>query len=105
SIILLIFIKRVFKSFLGPVVVIILSIVTVDLFNLHQKGVHVIGDIPRGLPEMTFSIPTLDMIYQLFPIAFMIGFIAFAESYAVGKTLANKDKMSINPNQELYGLG
>src|SRR5699024_3094913 len=70
SIILLMFIKRVFKSFLGPVVVIVLSIVAVDLFDLHLKGVRVIGDIPRGLPEITFSIPTLDIIYQLFPIAF-----------------------------------
>ena len=35
----------------------------------------------------------------------MIGFVAFAESYAVGKTLADKDHMTINPNQELFGLG
>lgn len=105
SFLLLIMIRRVFKSFLGPVVVIVFSVVIVDLFDLHQKGVRVIGDIPKGLPEMTFVLPTLDTIFQLFPIAFMIGFIAFAESYAIGKTLADKDHMSVNPNQELFGLG
>src|SRR5699024_1999401 len=44
-------------------------------------------------------------LFTLLPSAFMIAFISFAESYAVGKTLAANDQESFNPNRELTGLG
>lgn len=105
SLFILLIIKRVFKSLLGPVLVIFITIIVVDLFDLQQKGVRVIGEIPRGLPEVVFILPTFELMVQLFPAAFMIAFIGFAESYAIGKTLAEKEQMTIQPNQELFGLG
>ncbi|WP_019412673.1 SulP family inorganic anion transporter, partial [Paenisporosarcina sp. TG20] len=77
----------------------------VNFYALQKKGVDIVGEIPKGLPVLSFNIPTLDIIQLLLPIAFTIAFISFLESYAVVKTLADKDKEQINTNQELIGLG
>src|SRR5699024_10419462 len=50
-------------------------------------------------------LPSISTLFSLLPSAFMIAFISFAESYAIGKTLATNDKEQLNPNQELFGLG
>lgn len=105
SFLLLYLFKKIFPTSPGPFIVIILSIILVDYFNLDNKSVNTVGDIPTGLPSLSFQMPTLDMIVSLLPIAFMIGFISFVESYSVAKALAIKENDQLNSNQELVGLG
>lgn len=102
---LLIILKTKFHTSLGPLIVIVASIIIVYFFHLEQRGVQIIGGIPRGLPSISLQLPTFDTFLSLLPIAFMIGFISFAESYSVAKTLAAKKNEQLNPNQELLGLG
>ncbi|MEN1969897.1 SulP family inorganic anion transporter [Lentibacillus sp. N15] len=102
---MLILMKTTFHTSLGPLFMIILSIIVVSFFHLEQVGVAIIGDVPQELPRLALNLPTMDTLLSLLPIAFMIAFISFAESYAVGKTLAVKEKEQLNPNQELFGLG
>lgn len=102
---LLIILKTKFHTSLGPLIVIVASIIIVYFFHLEQRGVKIIGGIPRELPIISLQLPTFDTFLSLLPIAFMIGFISFAESYSVAKTLAAKKNEQLNPNQELLGLG
>ncbi|MFD1037299.1 SulP family inorganic anion transporter [Virgibacillus byunsanensis] len=105
SLFILLVLKKKFTVSPGPFIVLIASIIIVDYFNLHKKGVDIIGEIPQELPSMSMHTTTFDTILLLVPIALMIGFISFIESYAIGKTLANKKNEELNPNQELIGLG
>ncbi|MBP1970744.1 SulP family sulfate permease [Virgibacillus natechei] len=105
SIFLLLLIKKKYPAIPGAFIVIFTSIIIVDYFNLNEKGVAIVGGIPQALPAFSFHTPTLETIQLLFPVAFMITFIAFVESYAVAKQLANKDNERLDPNQELRGLG
>ncbi|WP_163969650.1 SulP family inorganic anion transporter [Oceanobacillus halotolerans] len=105
SILLLVTLKKMFTISPGPFIVIVLSIGLVDYFNLHQKNVDIVGQIPSGFPDLSMTIPTWDLILLLMPTAFMISFISFLESYAIGKTLANKENEQLDPNRELMGLG
>lgn len=105
SFLILLVLKKKFLVSPGPFIVIISSIAIVDYFNLNRKGVDIIGKIPNELPSISIHIPTFDIFLMLVPIATMIGFISFIESYAIGKTLANKENEQLNPNQELIGLG
>ncbi|QGS68199.1 hypothetical protein CV093_04940 [Oceanobacillus sp. 143] len=61
--------------------------------------------MPRGFPEFGVVIPSYDIVLQLFPVAFMIAFISFVESYSIARQLANNDREKLCPNQELYALG
>lgn len=105
SIILLIVIKNYIPKVPGPLVVVVLSILTVSMFKLNTFGVTIIGHVPGGLP--TFSMPTLSIgsIKSLLPIALTISFIGFMESIAMAKAIANKEKYKVEPNKELIGLG
>lgn len=102
---LLLIMKKLFRTSLAPLVVIVLASLLVAYFQLDQNGVEVIGYIPHEFPNLTLQLPTLSTLFSLLPSASMIAFISFAESYAVGKTLAAKDNEKLNPNQELFGLG
>lgn len=104
SIILLI--KKLNKSIPGPLVAVILGILAVSLFGLHEGGMKIVREVPEGLPG--FSVPIMDMAYleSLFPIALTIALVGFMESIAVAKAIQAKHKnYEIDPDQELIGLG
>src|SRR5690625_2828571 len=103
SLLLLLIIKKKFLT--GPFLVIITSIIIVDYFDLHKRGGEIVGEIPQKVMGPFLQIPTSSTLITLFPIALMIGFISFFESYAIAKTLAAKENDQLNPNQELFGLG
>ena len=86
-------------------IVMILSTVCVWLFELHNEGVKIVGNVPEGLP--TFSVPRLDQatIIEMLPIAFTIALISFMEAIAVAKKFATKEGYTVSPNQELIALG
>lgn len=98
--------KKIHKSFPAPLVAVVVGIALVTGFDLTQYGVKIVGDVPSGLP--TFSSPSFDMQSwkTLFPIAFTISLVGFAESFAVAKTIQAKHKnYRLNANQELIALG
>ena len=92
-------------SRLGPVIVVIISIMGVAGFNLDEFGVKIVGDIPKGLPKL--SIPSFDATIwtALLGSALIISIIGFVESVSVAQTLAAKRRQLIDPDQELLGLG
>lgn len=103
SIVMLLIMKK--KFLIGPLLIVTASIIVVSLLNLDQKGVEIVGKIPQEVLTFSLHIPTFESLLLLFPIAFMIGFISFVESYAIAKTLAQKENEQLDPNQELLGLG
>ncbi|QIR84928.1 SulP family inorganic anion transporter [Paracoccus sp. AK26] len=86
----------------GPILVVAASIAAVILL---EPGVAVVGQVPQGLPPL--SMPVIDpaLWTALLPSAFLIALIGFVESVSVAQTLAAKRRQSINPDQELIGLG
>ncbi|SHG16054.1 SulP family inorganic anion transporter [Ornithinibacillus halophilus] len=103
--IILVFMKKLFRVNLGPLFIIIVSIVTVDVLNLDQRGVEVVGAIPSELAQISFFVPSVELILSLLPIAFVISIISFVESYSVARTLAEKENQRIKVDRELYSLG
>ena len=89
----------------GPVFAVILCIVIVAAMELDQAGVKVLGDVPSQLPSIGLPSFDLDIWLQLFGSAVLISLIGFVESISVAKTFAARRRQSINPNQELIGLG
>ncbi|MDA8870173.1 sulfate permease [Rhizobiaceae bacterium] len=89
----------------GPVFAIIASILAVVALGLVERGVAVVGDIPAGLPAFTVPLFDWDLWLALIPPAILISIIGFVESVSVAQTLAAKRRQSIEPDQELIGLG
>lgn len=89
----------------GPIFAVLLSVLAAYALGFDQRGVALVGDIPAGLPSLSFPMPSLELAKALFVPALMITVIGYVESVSVGKTLAAKRRLRIEPNQELVALG
>ena len=73
---------------------------------VNETDVHIVGQVPEGLPG--FLMPQLEVstIIKAFPTAMALAFIAFAEAMAIAKAVEDKSNAyHTNSNQELKALG
>ncbi|NVK35857.1 MAG: sulfate permease, partial [Rhodobacteraceae bacterium] len=89
----------------GPVVAVAATTLVAATFQLGEKGVKLVGQIPSGLPMPQLPGFESDLWLQLAPAALLISVIGFVESVSVAQTLAAKKRQRIEPDQELIGLG
>lgn len=69
------------------------------------KGIQTIGDIPAGLPKLSFPLIDFNMWHALWVPALLITIIGYVESISVAQSLGKKRKERINPDQEFIALG
>jgi high affinity sulfate transporter 1 len=105
SLVLLLAGERLFPGRPVSLAIVVLSIVTVSLCDLGVQGVRVVGQIPPGLPS--FGIPHVGMqqLEDLLELAFACFLLSYVESIAAARTFAVKYRYTIDPHQELLGLG
>lgn len=90
---------------IGPVIAVVISILSVHFLGLANQGVKIVGDIPKGLPPLTVPEFDLELWRSLLASSLIIAIIGFVESISVAQTLAAKRRQRIDPDQELIGLG
>jgi high affinity sulfate transporter 1 len=86
--------------------VMVLAILASRLLDLESLGVHVVKDIPSGLP--IYGLPegiSLSEILRLLPGAGAIALVAFAESVAIARSYATKFRYKVDADQELVAVG
>lgn len=86
--------------------VVVGSILLSAVFGFEELGIHIVGDIPAGLPPIGLptwpdGVPVGDLIVG----ALAVTIVAYAESLAAAKTYGRKHGYVVDPNQELIGLG
>lgn len=89
----------------GPVAAVATTTLLSAAYNLGEKGVRVVGDIPSGLPVPQLPGFDSELWLALAGPALLISVIGFVESVSVAQTLAAKKRQRIEPDQELIGLG
>jgi SulP family sulfate permease len=98
--------KKIHSSLPTPLVAVALGIALVWGFDLPSQGVKIVGDVPSGLPSISFPSFDFGVWSTLIPIALTISLVGFAESFAVAKTIQAKHKnYKLDSNQELIALG
>jgi SulP family sulfate permease len=90
----------------APLAVVAVTTMLVAGFALDaQHGVAVVGTLPEGLPAFALDIPAWSSVAQLMPAATLIAVVGYVESVSIAKTLANRRRQAVDPNQELLALG
>ena len=86
--------------------VMVLAIAFSYLLDLESMGVHIVGEIPAGLPPFGFpeGVTIVDIV-ALIPGASAIALVAFAESIAVARSYATQFNYKVDADQELVALG
>jgi len=90
---------------LSPIVAVVASGTVAWYFNLGERGLALVGEVPAGLPVP--GLPALSSIpwMSLAGPAVLIAILGFVESVSVAQGLAAKKRQRIDPDQELIGLG
>ncbi|NHE58011.1 SulP family inorganic anion transporter [Cyclobacterium plantarum] len=98
--------KRIHPALPAPLIAVIAGILLVWGFGLTERGVKIVGEVPSGLPTLSFPSFDINGWSTLLPIALTISLVGFAESFAVAKTIQAKHKnYKLDANQELMALG
>ncbi|MDT0605938.1 SulP family inorganic anion transporter [Croceitalea rosinachiae] len=98
--------KKLHRKLPAAMVVVILAIVGIYLFMVNDTDVHIVGQIPQGLPAFLIPELNVDMMVRAFPTAMALAFIAFAEAMTIAKAVEDKSQEYFTePNQELRALG
>jgi SulP family sulfate permease len=89
---------------LAPMLVVAGSIVLVGALGLDKMGVHVVGQVPAGLPHLNMA--TSGAHWQLLAKpALLIGFMCFLISMSGAQALAARKGEKLLTDAELVGLG
>ncbi len=102
ALVLLILLPRWNKKIPAGLIVLFGSILVSSVLHLHASyDVHVVGELPQGLPA--FSRPAVPLSALPYMIAPAIGvlLVAFSQSLGVAREYSDKHNYEIEPNKEL----
>lgn len=89
----------------GPVAGIAVTALITWHFEWQLSGVKIVGNVPSGLPPLTWPQWDIPLYRELAVPALLISVVGFVESVSVGQTLAAKRRQRIVPDRELVALG
>ena len=89
----------------GPIAAVVATTLVAWYFNLDERGLSIVGEVPQSLPPLTIPGLEPDLLAELAVPAILISIIGFVESISVAQTFAAKKRQHIDPDQELIGLG
>ena len=84
---------------------VVLGIGVVEIFDLGDHGVEIVGSINPGLPSLAVPDVGLDRFGGLMAAAVGVMLVGFAESLGTAKTVARREDRAIDANRELISLG
>ena len=87
----------------GPLLAVLLATATTAIFDLHGRGVAVVGDVPAGLPHP--SLPPLDAYAALLLPAVGVLLVGYTDNVLTARAFASRGGYAVDANQELLALG
>ena len=106
TILTIIILKKYFNKIPAALTSVVLGILIVQFFHLDLYGVHIIRDIPTGLPSPSIPNFTQNYFKDLLPLALTLSLIAFMEAISQAKAIEDKhNDYKVDANQELIALG
>lgn len=105
ALVLLIIGNKIFKGKPVALIIMILSIAITALLNLPASGLHIIGNIPSGIPYPKIPSPVFSDIDGIFGLSLGCFLVGYIETISVARTFSEKNGYEINPRQELLSMG
>lgn len=105
SVLVIVGLRRLSKAIPGVIFAAVGSIGAVALFDLVDKGVKTVGNIPAGLPPLTFPGVDIDILPALLGGAVAVALVSFADTGALSTATALKSGVRVDPNSEIKALG
>ncbi len=104
SLVTLIVLRRLLPRWPRELLVMVIATLIVAVFGL-SGSIHVVGNVPGGLPAPSLPSVRWADITHLLPAAAGIALIAFTETMAIGRTMGRRRRYEVAPARELVALG
>ncbi len=105
SLVIILAFQRLLPRIPGVLVAVVLAIVAVNVFDLTDRGVTVVGPLPEGFPP--FTIPTVPVsdLALLFAGALGIALVSLTDTISTASAFAARSGDQINGDREMIGIG
>src|SRR5215471_8964597 len=101
-----IFLLKPFKRIPGLLLAVVGATIVVDVLNLGATaGVKVLGPLPQGLPTFVLPMVSYAHLKDVIIGGCAVAMVAFADTSVLSRTYAARTHTSVDPNQEMIGLG
>ena len=97
--------SRLFPRAPVPLIGMLLAAGVVVLFDLQDRGVTVVGPIPRELPSLQLPDIEPDDLRELVPAALGIAMVAFTDNILTARAFQARHASGLDSNQELLAIG
>ncbi len=96
SLVLIFWMRRACPKIPGALVALVAGILAVTLFNLDERGIAIVGEIPTGLPSPALPFVGLEHFIVLVVSAVGIVFLAVGESVGTARVFATRYRYTID---------
>jgi high affinity sulfate transporter 1 len=104
ALVLLLLGKRFLPNRPVALFVVVGAIIAAAAADLGAHGVKLLGEVPQGLPSLTFPLVDRTDLNALLPLAMACFLLGAVETAAIGRMFALKHGYRIDSNQELLAL-
>ena len=98
-------VQKLRKTLPAGLIALVAATIAIVVFELHLKGVAIIGKVPSGLAHPMMPPLNFEIISSLLGPAVVIALVSFAETYSVGKAISSQTKQKVDVDQEFIGQG
>ncbi|MCP3137532.1 SulP family inorganic anion transporter [Pyxidicoccus xibeiensis] len=103
AIAVLVLLRQVLPRAPGPLVLVVLTTVAGELFQLAHGGVKVVGAISAAPPALGLPSVGFGDVRALLPAAFSLTLVNYASSVLTGRIFADRFRYRLDSNQEFLG--
>ncbi|TEG48059.1 SulP family inorganic anion transporter [Pseudomonas aeruginosa] len=105
SLLLMVLLPRRFPQLPGALCGVLLASLAAALLGLDRYGVELLGEVPAGLPQLSWPQTSLEELKSLLRDATGITVVSFCSAMLTARSFATRHGYSINANHEFVALG
>ncbi|WP_121343413.1 SulP family inorganic anion transporter [Pseudomonas aeruginosa] len=105
SLLLMVLLPRRFTQLPGALCGVLLASLAAALLGLDRYGVELLGEVPAGLPQLSWPQTSLEELKSLLRDATGITVVSFCSAMLTARSFAARHGYSINANHEFVALG
>ena len=102
---LILLLNRWLPAVPSVLVMVVLAIAAASVFDLADRGVDLVGTLPKGFPPLTIPDVKASDLGVLFAGALGISLVSLADTISTASSFAARTGQEIRGNQEMIGIG
>jgi high affinity sulfate transporter 1 len=105
GLLLLLVLQRSLPKLPGVLIVVVVSIGLAAAFDLQERGVSLVGALPKGFPPFTIPSVSLHELGVLAVGAFGIALVSLTDTISTATSFAARAGQEVDGNREMIGIG